>query len=396
MWKTKTQIINEKSNKKLVFWGTGEWVEKTIKAIGCTPDFIVDINPNTHNILFKGFLVKSPEVIKNLPGNYYVVITTGSYLSVVTTLKEYGYQDVDFCCSPSLKNLSIKNNLLNINKNLLFTVPNTPSEGGGVYLYNTKEKLSKKIFEGKSRAIVKSHKNYYLVDEMEGLIGFDENFKIIKKAELLANSIPHGIAYCDKNHEIFVANSGRDSVSVFDAEKFTHKEEIRISGKSLVENEEQHHINDLWVVGNSLFISMFSFTGNWRNNIYDGGVLEYNLKEKKFIGPIISDLWMPHTIKIIDNKTYIVDSMRSRLIEMPNKTVGLFPGFVRGFDYDGEYFYVAQSENRYFDRLAGESYNVQCNSGIHIFDPITKASRFHAIDMFENIHSVILIDESSI
>lgn len=392
-WLTKTQIINQSKGKEIVFWGTGEWVEKTIKVTGLNPSFIVDINPNTHGILFKGFKVFGGDVIsEENKDKYFIIVTTGSYISVEKMLLDKKIEPgIGFCYSPSLKNLSVKNSLVNMNRTFVFTVPNTPSEGGGVYIYNTLEKTSKKVFSGKARAIVKTDDFYYMVDEMEGLICFDKQFNIVGKALLLENSIPHGIAYCNTTKRIFVANSGRDSISIYNESDLSHIYEFTISDKALSEREEQHHINDLWVCGDSIFVSMFSFTGNWRKNIYDGGVLEYSLANNKLVGPIISDLWMPHTIKIVENKTYIIDSMRSKLIEFPNKVLGEFQGFIRGFDYDGEFFYITQSENRYFDRLSDLSLNIQCNSGIHVFEPVSKASRFYAIDEFENIHSIIMI-----
>ena len=42
---------------------------------------------------------------------------------------------------------------------------------------------------------------------------------------------------------------------------------------------------------------MFSETGNWRLDVYDGCVLQIDLKNKKIDNAIVRNLWMPHNPK---------------------------------------------------------------------------------------------------
>ena len=59
----------------------------------------------------------------------------------------------------------------------------------------------------------------------------------------------------------------------------------------------KHHCNDLLAFGHSVYVSMFSITGNFsESDIYDGGVLEIDIESKEVVGPVIKDLWMPHNI----------------------------------------------------------------------------------------------------
>ena len=39
-------------------------------------------------------------------------------------------------------------------------------------------------------------------------------------------------------------------------------------------------------------------TGNWRKNVFDGAVLEYDILTSELVGPVIQDFWMPHNISI--------------------------------------------------------------------------------------------------
>ena len=55
--------------------------------------------------------------------------------------------------------------------------------------------------------------------------------------------------------------------------------------------------------------------------------------------------------------------------------VGVFPGFTRGFHYDNRYSYIGQSKNRNFSKQLGVSKNISIDSGVIIFDDLTKVSR---------------------
>ncbi|MEA3314776.1 MAG: DUF4915 domain-containing protein, partial [Campylobacterota bacterium] len=389
-------ILNKSKNKKIVFWGSGEWVEKSIKLLNIKPEYIIDINKNIQGHKLRDIEIIPFEKISNIINDYYIVITTGSYHGLVENLVSKGLEiGKDFCYSPSLYNLSIRDEILGIEQNLLFSVPASGTENGGLYIYKTKDRSYTKIYDGKSRALCKTNSYIALADEEKGLVLFDKKLNLIKEIELLNNSVPHGITLSEKLNKIYVANSGRDSISIFDLSSYKHIEEIKLNDKYDRLKEEQHHINDLYVdeINETLFVSMFSFTGNWRKNIYDGGVLEYDLRSKKFTGPIISDMWMPHSIQMVDNKVMFVDSMRGDLYKTSNKIIGKFNGFIRGFDYDNKYLYIAQSSQRYFDRLQDISLNIPLDCGIYIFDEQTKASVFHSLPEFENIHSVIVLDK---
>lgn len=394
-WLSKNDILEKCENKKIIFWGSGAWVEKTINSLDLQPDFIVDNNKNIQGHKQRGIEIIGYNDIENIQ-DYYVIITTGSYKSLLKDLENKNLiPGENFSCSPVLSNLKIRDEMLSVEKNILFSVPVPASDGGGLYVYNTNSRSYDRVYEGKSRALCKSKNYIVLVDEANGLILFDKNLNILNEIELLNNSVPHGVAISEKLNLVFVANSGRDSVSVFDLKTSTHVEEIHISNKYARLHEEQHHINDLYIDEDTeaLFVSMFSFTGNWRKNIYDGGVLEYDLTSKKFTGSLIENMWMPHSIQVIDKNMVLLDSMRGDLYRTSNTVIGKFQGFVRGLDYDNQFFYIAQSAHRYFDRLEEVSLNIPLNCGIHIFDEKTKASVFHSLPDIENIHSVIVLEE---
>ena len=89
------------------------------------------------------------------------------------------------------------------------------------------------------------------------------------------------------------------SIGIYCLKSGRCNQEIYISKKAHGNKQDNHHINDLCIFGNSLFVSMFSISGNWTNECYDGGVVEIDLAssaENIEFTSVIQNLWMPHSV----------------------------------------------------------------------------------------------------
>lgn len=136
---------------------------------------------------------------------------------------------------------------------------------------------------------------------------------------------------------------------------------------------------------------MFSISGNWKKEVFDGGILEINLKDNNK-QTLINNLWMPHNVKYINGSLHILDSLRGGLLFNNFTLQGTFPAFTRGLNYDNGYYYIGQSRNRNFSRFIGVSNNISVDTGIIIFNPELKISRFLQFsNSISEIHSVLLI-----
>ena len=137
---------------------------------------------------------------------------------------------------------------------------------------------------------------------------------------------------------------------------------------------------------------MFSYSGNFNNDIFDGVVLEIDIKTGKVFRPVIQDLWMPHNISYISGNLTVLDSLRGGLRQNNAQEIGVFPGFTRGLDFDGTFFFIGQSRNRNFSKTFGVSKNISIDTSIIIFDPVTKVSRSISLpSKLSEIHSVLII-----
>ena len=398
-WIKTSELMALSQKKDILFWGAGTGCKRTIECAGLQPAKIIDSNPNFHDVIMEGARVV-PYSKALATDDSVVIITTGSYPSLIQQVCHLHPElklGVNLFISPIFEPMKVRDSLLAFDKNILYTVPLTVEEGGGLYLFNTLNRRNQKLYAGECRALIKVDSGYMMCDGLRGLVIFDHEFKVEKTVELPAGSRPHGLAFSEPNQMAYVVCSGRDSICFIDVKQSVCVDEVFISNKCRINGmNEQHHLNDVCLSddGTSLFVSMFSFSGKWRLDVFDGGVIIFNLNSKQFESPIISQLWMPHTVKIVRGVLSVADSMRGTLHSGSNNLLGDFPGFIRGFDFSDGFYCIGQSSHRYLDKLQGHSRSIQLNAGIYIFDPDSCANVFHPIDKGDNIYTVLVSDRS--
>ncbi|MGP4105628.1 DUF4915 domain-containing protein [Virgibacillus sp. L01] len=401
VWLDWEQLKGLIEKKKVVFFGAGvELVEKTIQKINRSPLCILDNSQNMQNTkLFDQINITAPKEIHNEKSDFIILITTTAINSVASQLTEMGFQPgIDYFCSPILFNQKVEQDIKNIDQTLIFTCSDGEDidsfkRGGGLYTFNIKTGDLTKHFSGRLRQITESKKYYYIADAMQGILVFDKKLNHISTITTLPGSITHGIAYNADKDILYVANTGRDSISVICAKSGVHLDEINISQFSIDGQTDCHHINDLYYYEGNLFISMFSFSGLWRQGCYDGGVAIMNIEMKETVSYPIKDLWMPHSICFIKGDIVILDSMRGDVYKTSNKKLVNVNGFARGINFDGNYYYIGQSEQRHFDRLKdSEQGMIHLNCGIHVYDEVTNIGRFYSFESLSNIHSIVVME----
>lgn len=393
-WKSFQELNEVVASRPFVFWGASNWIERTLESLTQEPVFIVDKSELNHGIVFNGFNVVPPSeiILKQRP---FVVITTVNYMSVIDELHEMGFvMGEDFCCTPLLNKREAKDNLQNHKASVLVSSSQhfaDESAGGGLYKVDLNPFNIQKVYVGKGRGITRLNGTYYLIDMLRGIVILDDSFNETGVIELQKNSEPHGIFADPVSNQLFVGQPGRDSVAAYDIESRKLVREYFISDKWSKNKKDNHHVNDPFVYDGSLYVSMFSFTGNWLNEVYDGGVLEMDLASGAIRGPVFTDMWMPHSVTRVDGKLTLLNSMVGELWSASYGKLTETHGFARGLDFDGSYFYIGMTEHRYPEKLAGIRTNINMNTGFFVFDPETKMSRFVDLPFIESIHAVLVI-----
>lgn len=395
------EVATRSRGRKIVLFGAaGGTAEKTVRKLRQAPAFFVDNNENMWGIKEVGFDVHRPDSLRNgKPSDYFVLICTTSFGDVGHQLVGMGFKPgIDFVVSPILNDLRIISELEAAEAKMLFTSGYPEDEdkrwGGGIYELELRgqEWEYRKLYSGTCYGIIPFEDGYVAVDDKRGMLRFDKNYKLVHHTDLKHGTRAHGISFSEKHGRFYVAASNLDAVLVF-SPKLELVDSIPISHKFARDEKAAHHCNDICVVGDSAFVSMFSQTGNYKQGIFDGVVLEIDIPTKKVLGPAIRDLWMPHNISFIDGTLTVLDSLRGELKRENSIPVGRFPGFSRGLGSDGAYFYVGQSRNRNYSKYLGQSLNISIDTSIIVFDEKTKVSRSLSLpSRLSEIHSVLVID----
>jgi len=395
-WKSFEELEEVVSLRKYVFWGASNWIERTMDKLNIHPEFIVDNSVLNQGVEFNGYIVNPPTYI-NLEDKPFVVISTVNYMSVIDDLHSLGYvMGEDYCCTPLLNKRKQKDDLANHKQTILVSSSQHSADkfsGGGLYKVTLNPYNVEKVYVGKGRGISFFENHYYLIDMLRGVVVLDKSFNEVDLIEIQKNSEPHGICIDSKRGWICIGQPGRDSVAVYCVKSYKFIKEYFISNKWKHNKKDNHHVNDPFIHDDSLFVSMFSFSGNWLNEVYDGGVLEIDLNEDKILGSVFSDMWMPHSITRVNGKLTLLNSMVGELWSASYGLLTKTSGFARGLAYDNKYFYIGITEHRYPEKLLGISNNISMDTGFYIFDSISKMSKFYNLKNIESIHSLMILQD---
>ena len=381
-----------------IAFGAGNIASKTINKADVDPAFLVDNSASYWGIEYQGLNVKKPDVLLEAEKKPFIVICTTSIAEVSHQLDSYGYvAGEDYIVSPVLNDWMTVREIEKAEVDLLLTSGLSSSGltggNGGVYKISIKEDgvSHEQIHVGSSHGILKCREAIYFVDDDLGIVELSQDLKIVRNVELPKRTRGHGLAWSEERSMFYVACSGLDQVLEYDYDFKPHRR-LNISTKSLKGSWPHHHMNDCAVRGDSIYLSMFSVTGNWKADSFDGGILEIDLDSGQPIGVLKNDLYMPHNIMFRDGSLTILDSLRGRLLSRNYACVGEFPAFARGLAWDDEFTFVGQSRNRNFSSVFGLSNNISIDSGVVVFDPKTKLSKFAQLPRsITEIHGLLVL-----
>ncbi len=397
LWLSWNEINQRGKGKRIIFFGRGTWMGKTLNYLTNDGDYAVDNSKYEQGEIEKGLKIYHPDKLKEETwDDIFIIITTSAFYEVTTQLQNYGLiPGKHFCITPSLKDFNSISKVTSHDQTLYIACSDSYLEGnlergGGFYKYNTSSGELKKIINGLCHSIVDGKGCKYLIDDMVGIRILDEKFSTIDIIELPQKTRPHGIAFCPTRELIFISFTGHDSIGIYDANNHRKVEEISLSKKFEKLGIAQHHINDLCVIDDSLYVSMFSISGNWRLGLYDGGIIEFDIDSLEFKNPVLRDRWMPHNPMIIGENFFYCDSMRGTVNCGTWKTIIKLNGFVRGLAYDNEFFFVGHSMHRHIHRVEGSSHNISIDTGIYMVDETSKVTKFFPIPQLSDIHALYI------
>ncbi|MDR3541823.1 MAG: DUF4915 domain-containing protein [Desulfosporosinus sp.] len=272
----------------------------------------------------------------------------------------------------------------------LVTCNSDDSDNGGIFLMDFERNMWQKVFEGDCRGAVRVGERIFVVTNTHGFLIFDADL-ISKMAGNLEDLDVHGIVSFDEKF-LFVAETKRNAVGFYDIESLERIGEIKFNMSDMDEN----HINDLWIHGSKLMVSMFTPHGNWRWDwntrtkpdagcIIEVDITSLNLRKSNFVDPqnviILSGLCMPHSVIIKNGRTAYCDSMNFSVVIQDNEIIHdneiiQYQGFTRGLVIQNDTIFCGQSRLRHLSKFTEKFSNRSMECGIYVTRANRKISRF--------------------
>jgi hypothetical protein len=378
-------------SEEFVLFGSGNIAKKTMLKLDKKVKFIVDNSKNLQGTSFEGIEVKSPDQIGL---NHVVIICSTAITEISQQLISMGLTpNVNFLLSPVLNDLLAIEELEKLSTSFYFTSGSVPTDafGGGFYHVNIEhDKTSiKRIYAGPCYGSTRINNKIYFIDTDKGVMSFDTRNKSISlEGTTPKGSRAHGISYNNWNNSYYVTCSYLDAVIEYDVD-FNETRRFVLSNKLEQTNTAAHHCNDNLAIGSSLFVTMFSSSGNWKKDVFDGCVAEFDLVSGERLRDVHKDLFMPHNIMSFDGSLHVLDSLPGHLRAFNFQIQGTFPAFTRGLAYHKGLYYVGQSKNRNFSKALGLTNNISIDCGIIVWHPEIKVSRFIQIsEKIGEVHSI--------
>ena len=412
IWISWTELKSKLKGKNEIFlFGKSQnLIPKTLKKLKFSGKIsIIDNNKDIEgSSYFDLKILDAKKILKNSSKNIFIIICVEPYSIIPQLLENNLIPGNNYVCTPAIEHWGKLQMLKNFTSDIIFTSSDFnykkslkgSKSGGGIFLANFQSNSYEKKIAGQFRQIIKTSSGYYAINFVKKeIVKFNNNFKILNKFKISQknkNTKYCGLTYDEKNQVFYMVNTTSDFIEIFDR-KFKKLDEICFLEKKYRKknlyyfNEGVCHLNDLVFSDNKLYVSYFSLTGRWRDNLFDGGLCEIDpVTHKKKIK--FKNLYQPHSPHVYNNDFYILDSMRGILLN--NKGLKIkFNGFIRGVDINKDYFFIGQSESMYlnqrFSKINKEITN--CNSGIYCIDKSNNCSRFLSTPDVMNIHSLHLI-----
>ena len=397
-------IQNLIGSRPLYFYGRSEdWVHKALIKVG-KPLSIIDRDSYYWDKKYYDIPVKPIEQTV-FESNPFILVTAADYGGIVEILEDRGYIfGKDFALSPDFAGYSRLCEVRSFQAKVLLASSDYNDQrrarssqlGGGLYLLSLPTGQLQRLHTGSLRQLVRSPRGYLTLDYVsKEILEFSSDFSLIRRGAIpLANAC--GIAYSNHLDEIIIANPGQDLIEFYSYDNLDLLHTSYLCNYQGKRFPGGHHVNDIFLHEDELFISYFSACGRWKQNLLDGGVsvLDLNVLRTSEVTPIqpplISGLCKPHTPFMLNNTLHVVDSLGGRLTTFANPSVTQFPAFIRGCDSSESYFAIGVSEDMYIAE-SPQTDTTLLNSGVVLSRPDLNIARFYPTYGLMNIHSLLFV-----
>lgn len=380
-------------DKTLVGFGAGVFGARTQHLLDGLIEFFVDNEKIKWNRKWEGQVpVVSPDNLINYKSSSIVIIICSEQYKLIHQQIKKILPGVEVYITPLLKDYEVFERLLNCSSKILVSAY---GEAGGLYMVNGQTEQYELLRNGSFRGLLQCPRGTFVATEKGNIFEIISlnPFEMVERycSEDIVQM--HGLAFWKEENMIIAAEAENDRLVLLDSETFEIKSYIPITNKKHEYGRDNCHINDLAVRGNSVFVSMISRSGWWKKGVYDGCILEVDLTGQTNAIQLINDVLFPHSINFIDDSFISLESLTGKIINGRKQVVGQLGGFIRGLDYDKNLFYVGQARNRRLDEATKYIDTLSMDSGIYIFDAVSRMYRFIKMPEKCDVYSIVVLEK---
>jgi len=258
------------------------------------------------------------------------------------------------------------------------------NQNGGLYQLNRKngQNIISKILDCECRGIARYGTGFIVVSNEVGIIILDGQLNIIKTSGAGKGLDLHGVAV--RNELAYIVETKLNCIGIYSlTEEIIRVDEVCLSEKR---SADICHINDLYIEGSSLFISMFRLPSL---KSLGGGIIEYCLKKGKVKNVLLDQISQPHSVLLYNNEFYFCNS-EEFTIQKGNQVIFKGQGYTRGLAIQNDTILIGQSTTRHLDELLKKHTNISSDCGISLFNKNRKIYTFIPIPSFE-IYGIIFV-----
>ena len=390
------------ARRPLYLFGDGQVAIKAVRSLDSRPAGIVDNFPGYWGKEgIAGLEVLSPSSVfateHSEASRPCFLITSTAIQAISEQLEQAGFRGGhDFWISPVLGDQEVIRRMEGSRFEFLISSgsasPQVGLSGGGIYQIRTTEAYPdvKCVYRGETHGMVAFDGGFLVTTADQGLTRLSNEYETVATQDAPLTGRLHGIAVDEARELIFVVQTDADKIQAFDyALRFQF--ELPVCPCYQFHRPGIHHSNDVTVVDDMLVVSMFSTTGTYRAQVYNGALASVRWAgEKSNVTFIKTELTMPHNVSNFGGTLVVLDSFHGHVLGENFRLVAQLPGFTRGLCEQSGYWLIGQSKNRNFSLLERKTPGTSVDSGVVVLN--VDIGVFQTIPLprsINEIHSII-------
>ena len=384
---TRTSLIQLVEKGRVIGFGAGDIGEATVRSVNRGFPYFVDNEPTKHqHNWIEGIPVHAPARLQEEPAGTTVVVCSDRYPEIEAQVRALNPGLVCYLC-PLLKDVLTLEKVTLCSQRILVSAYHV---GGGLYLVNGRHRKFRCLGKGAFRGLAVAEGRLFVVEEAGHLweiTSLEPFHKVLRYTQPAYNNA-HGLAYWREGKAFLVAETSHDRIALFSASSFERIGQIELDTRPGRAANDHYHVNDLCVIDNALFYTVFSRTGWYRRGVSDGAVLSRPVGQQGEISTVLSGLHSPHSVRFVDGQLIVLESSQGDVTSGRGLRLAHLPGYLRGLDGSRGLLYLGQSRHRRLD-LCSNPNTISMDSGLHIVDSSNRISRFVHLPTMCDVYDVL-------